>query len=255
VLVGVATLFKQPAYPLGAALAVWGASRVAPPHRLRWTLTFTAGVVLVQVGLVAWLRAHGAISTFAERVFAQGIQRGYADGFSVAGRIREWISLGFAPMPALLTAGVVALASRHDLATRAFACVFVLPVAAIGCLSYELYDHYLIPALPALCLLVAEWLASTGPHRRRQFAMAGVSIVQGLSLVVFALGVPRPGSDADRILDVWRRRPLSLTYQRRVAAFVVNSTSPEEPILSTGTDIPYLASRRNAYRYLELLLT
>ena len=249
--VGSAALFKQPAYLLGSAVFVWGLlSRTSPGARVGWALRFVGGVTLVHLVLVGWLLSNGYLREFAERVFVQGARHGYADGFSIARRGRELFWLGFAPMPVLLSMSVAALLARDRLATRGFACAFIVPTALIGCSSYEFYDHYLIPALPALSVLVGEWLVRLPPGRVRGLGAATLAGLQSVALAVFVLGEPRTFPSTIRIVDVWRRRPLSLDYQRKVAAYVAASTTADEPILSTGSEIPYLAGRWNSYRYL-----
>ena len=250
--VGIATLFKQPAYLLGSALAVWGIYRTPRCKRLVWALTFVGAVILVQLGLLSWLNANGSMADFVTRVFVQGVRHGYASGFSVAQRLSALFWFGIAPMPALVGLGVASLLSRARLACRGFAYALIVPTLAIGCLSYEFYDHYLIPALPALSLLVGEWLVKLERHRLRRLATVVLAFVQSSSLAVFVCGGARTESGSGGLLNVWRRRPLSLDYQRKVAAYVEESTALDEPILSTGSDIPYLARRRNAYRYLGI---
>lgn len=249
-LVGLATLFKQPAYLLGVVLALWGLSRAPSWQRPHWILAFACGVLVVQVALVAWLIRHDALGEFVRRVFVQGVRHGYADGLSAGERLHAWFSVAFAPMPVLMALGLISLTSRRGLSSRGFASTLVAPTVVIGCFSYEFYDHYLIPALPALSLIVAEWLLGLEPRWLRRVVAGCLAITHGLSLLVFTVAGPEGGTTG--ALDVWRPRPLSLGYQLRVAAYVAESTGPGEPILSTGSDIPYLAHRRNAYRYLGI---
>lgn len=251
-LVGLATLFKQPAYVVGLALATWGGSRCPPRERPAWMVAFGGGFLAVQLALVSWLIRHDFLVDYLDRVFGQGARHGYADGFSVVGRLRDWATVCLAPMPALTVMGLVALFSKRNLTSRGFASGLIVPTVAMGCLSYEFYDHYLSPALPALSILVAEWLWGLEPGWLRRLNLGGIAAIHGLALVVFAGTVPGSAPRPGGMVDVWRPRPLTLAYQRRVAAYVAESTDRHEAILSTGSDIPYLSGRRNAYRFLGI---
>lgn len=251
-LVGLATLFKQPAYVLGLALATWGGSRCPPRERAAWIVAFGVGFLGVQLALVSWLIRHDFLVEYVDRVFGQGARHGYADGFSVFGRLRDWAAVCLAPMPALTVMGLVALFSKRNLASRGWASALIVPTITMGCLSYEFYDHYLSPALPALSIVVAEWLCGLEPGWLRRLNLCGIAAIHGLALVVFTGTGPGPAPSRCAMLDAWRPRPLTLAYQQRVAAYVAASTDSHEAILSTGSDIPYLSGRRNAYRFLGI---
>ncbi len=249
-LMGTATLFKQPAFLLAAGLGAWGAMRVPHELRARWLGYYGAGILCVEALLVAWLLSSGALGTFLERVFWQGVSRGYAGGLDLAARANDWRRSVLAPMPVTAPLAALALASRRASRTRALGWALVLPLVAMGLASYEFYDHYLIPALPLLALVLAEWLVTIESRRLRHALGFGLVATHGLGLWVFVTGQPPRGGPFEAWLAGWRARPLTLTYQRRVASYVQSRTPDGEPMLSTGTEIPYLAGRRNAYRFL-----
>ncbi len=249
---GAATLFKQPAFLLAGSFLVWIASRSAPGRRVRASLCFAAGLGLIQLGLLAWLARAGQLDIYVERVFVQGLSRGYRDGFHAAERLREWIRVVVLPTPVILPAALAGLTSRGELRTRGLAIALIVPILSMTLVSYELYDHYLIPALPALCLVVAEWLTIRPPSCFTKLVWRVGAVVQALSLVVLLTDRPPRGSAWESLLAGWRDRPLELEDQLRIADFVRASTLPSEPILSTGSEIPYLAHRRNGYRFLGI---
>lgn len=249
-LMGAATLFKQPAFLLAAGLGAWGAGRVPHGGRARWLGLYGAGIASVEVLLIAWLVSIGGVGVFVERVFWQGVSHGYAGGLDLAARIREWLGAVVAPMPLTAPLGALALASQGASRTRKLGWAVVLPLAAMGLASYEFYDHYLLPALAPLTLGLAEWLVNVEPRGLRRAACCGLVVTHGLGLWVFLTGLPPNGGPFEGCLHAWRARPLTLAYQRAVASFIQAVTPSGEPILSTGSEIPYLASRRNAYRFL-----
>ncbi len=236
---GAATLFKQPAFLLAGGILIWIAGRTAASRRTRASLCFVAGLGLLQLGLVVWLARAGQLDLYLDRTFVQGVSHGYRSGFHVAERLREWFRVVVLPIPVILPVALLGLASRRGLRTRGLAIV-----------SYELYDHYLIPALPAFCLVVAEWLTVRPSSRVTKLVWVSAAVAQALSLVVLLADQPSRGSAWEPLLTGWRARPLELSDQLRIADFVRASTLPNEPILSTGSEIPYLAHRRNGYRFL-----
>ncbi len=250
VLMGVAVLFKQPALLLAAGLAAWAASRMARENRGRWIAAYAAGLGVVGSMFLGWLAARGALGVFFERTFWQGMTRGYASGFDLGARLREELRWVFAPIPVTIVLGTAALLSRGARHTRGLAAALIVPLAAMSLLSYEFYDHYLLPALPPLCLVLAEWLVSLPSAAARGALAALLALSHGAGLMVFAAGWPSTDTRLEPWLATSRGRGISLGHQRRVADFVRSVTAPSEAILSTGSEIPYLAHRSNAYRFL-----
>ncbi len=247
---GVASLFKQPALLVALGLLVWTSSRREESRRGRVVALFCVGFLLVQAVLFAWLARTGQVHVYVQRTFLQGLSRGYAGGLDVSHRVSEWWRVVVLPLSLVLPLGLVALVSPSCRGTRGVAAALVVPILVMSLVSYELYDHYLIPALPGLCLAAGEWLATRPPGWRARLAWSTTALVQCVSLLVFLTDCPPRGSRVEPLLAGWRARPLTLSYQLRVAAFVAATTAPNEPILSTGSEIPYLAHRRNAYRFL-----
>jgi 4-amino-4-deoxy-L-arabinose transferase-like glycosyltransferase len=217
-MIGVGLLYKSFALlvPVIATMALWQLR--ARGWRLRgfvildaWRLAFTAGAALLFFGLWFWMDPE-PMKVVREFVLRENAGKFDAGGGSYLinlfwGQSSLWRIAVSYPLnagllaPAVLAVAVDAWMRRHRLGSfEVFLWIWMLVLAAFFCLPNQRDERYLIPAMPALALLLALRLGHLPRWVSLLSVIAGAVILAGITGLAFLL---QQTAGIGRIYPLW----------------------------------------------------
>lgn len=199
-------LAKGPVAAMSAALIVVPLLIFLPEHfktrwKLIWRLEPFKVLVVTLVGLLPWLFVlviEGRLAFFAQFLLVENFQR-FGGGFGNSHSGSHWyylivLLLGFMPWVFLLPRPMWAVVQgwrkrvqSDDIRDALPILALVWAVGIIGFFSFSgtRLPHYIVPAYPALAILVGWGLIPTRKHT--PVTMTGVEVWAGIQLVLVAL--------------------------------------------------------------------